>query len=315
MRRAFVDLVRERVPVLGDCATGTRLHLQSPLPTDDQLGLVPLVDDDLGATAIRAVGMGYAAMAAEFGLPIVIDAVTWWARSDRLARHGITGDAAKALLRRCVEVVLPVRDHFDDVYVSAALGPSTDGYRPGDVDVDDAIDYHGWHVEQLAATDADVLVAGTFSTANDLVAIAHVLAATDRPYVLGPIVDSTGCMPDGTPLHELIDSIESSVSRLPSHWALYCTHPDIARAAMEVVGTADAHAHRRVRQLKGNGTAASSEERDHADHVLCDEPEPWALAAMQLHDEHGFNIIGGCCGTDDRHLLSLAIRLSPIRAT
>ncbi|MGZ4772560.1 MAG: hypothetical protein ACXV3B_07760, partial [Ilumatobacteraceae bacterium] len=76
MRRAFVDLVRERVPVLGDCATGTRLHLQSPLPTDDQLGLVPLVDDDLGATAIRAVGMGYAAMAAEFGLPIVIDAVT-----------------------------------------------------------------------------------------------------------------------------------------------------------------------------------------------------------------------------------------------
>ena len=67
MRRAFVELVQQRVSVLGDCATGTRLHLQSPLLTDDELGLVPLVDDDLGATAIRAVSMGYAATAAEFG--------------------------------------------------------------------------------------------------------------------------------------------------------------------------------------------------------------------------------------------------------
>ena len=313
MRRTFVDLVRERVSVLGDCATGTRLHLQSPLPTDEELGLVPLVDDDLGAAAIRAVGMGYAATAAEFGLPFVLDAPTWWARSDRLARHGVTGDAAAALLRRCAEVVLPVRDRYENVYISAPMGPSTDGYRAGDVDVDQAIEYHRWHAEQLAAADVDVLVAGTFSTASDLEAVARVLAAIDLPYVLGPNVDATGCLPDGTALHHVIDSIESNVSRLPTHWGLWCTHPEVALSAMEIVGGADPHAHRRVQQLKGNGTTASIEERECADHVLCDEPEPWARAAMRLHDEHGVNIIGGCCGTDDRHLLSLAIRLAPIR--
>jgi homocysteine S-methyltransferase len=70
-----------------------------------------------------------------------------------------------------------------------------------------------------------------------------------------------------------------------------------------------------VQQLKGNGSTASIEERECADHVLCDEPEPWALAALRLHDEHGVNIVGGCCGTDDRHLLSLAIRLASIGAT
>lgn len=298
--------------MLGDCATGTRLHLQSPLATEEQLGLVPLVDDRVGAAAIRAVSAGYVATAAELGLPIVIDAPTWWARSDRLARRGITGAAAEGMLRRSAEVVLSVRDHFDGVYVSAPLGPSTDGYRADEVALDQAIGFHRWHAEQLAATDVDLLLAGTFPSMVDLQAVAQVLDAIGRPYVLGPVVDATGCLPDGSPLHVAIDTIESSIDRPPMHWALCCTHPDVARQAMEVVASADSAAHDRVRQLKGNASSASGDQRDTADHVLADEPEPWALAAMRLRDEHGLVVLGGCCGTDDRHLLSLALRLTPL---
>jgi homocysteine S-methyltransferase len=83
---------------------------------------------------------------------------------------------------------------------------------------------------------------------------------------------------------------------------------------MEVVGSADPHAHDRVQQLKGHASAASDVEREAADPVLSDEPEPWALAAMRLRDEHGLAILGGCCGTGHRHLLSLAVRLTPLSA-
>jgi len=256
------------------------------------------------------VSAGYVATAAELGLPIVIDAPSWWARPDRLAARGITGADADRMLRRSAEVLLPVRDKYDDVYVSASLGPSTDGYRAGEVDLETAISYHRWEVEGLAATDVDFLLAATFSTTVDLEAIAHVFDATGRPYVLGPVVDASGCLPDGIPLREAIDTIESRVETPPLFWALCCTHPDIAGRAMDALGAADTHAHGRVQQLKGNGSAASEEERDAADHVLCDEPEPWAAAAMRLRDDHGLAIVGGCCGTDDRHLLSLAIRLA-----
>ena len=314
MSTPFTDLVERGGPILGDCATSTRLQFQSPLPTQEDLGIVALVDDDLGAAAIRAVSAGYAATAVEFGLPIVIDAPTWWARSDRLARRGITGEEADRLVRLSAEVVLPVRDRFDNVYVSAPLGPSTDGYRAGNVDLDQAVSYHRWHADRLARTDVDFLLAATFSTATDLEAAAHALAATGCSYVLGPVVTASGTLPDGTPLHVAIDRIESIVAHAPMHWALCCTHPDAARRAMDIVGSADPHAHDRVRQFRGNASAASPAERDAADHVLSDEPEPWALAAMRLHDEHGLTILGGCCGTDDRHLLSLAVRLTPLAA-
>jgi homocysteine S-methyltransferase len=143
-----------------------------------------------------------------------------------------------------------------------------------------------------------------------LEAVAHALASTDRPYVLGPVVVESGCLPDGTALHHVIDTIESKVARPPMFWALCCTHPDAAGLAMDALGHADRYAHDRVQQLKGNGSAASDEERDAADHVLTDEPEPWAIAAMRLRGDHGLAIVGGCCGTDDRHLLSVAIRLA-----
>lgn len=48
VRADLADLVRSRRPILGECSTGTRLHFQSPLPTEEALGLIPLVDDDLG---------------------------------------------------------------------------------------------------------------------------------------------------------------------------------------------------------------------------------------------------------------------------
>jgi homocysteine S-methyltransferase len=309
-RLALSELVRSGGPILGECSSGTRLHLQSPLPTEEQLGLVPLVDDELGAAAVRAVSAGYAATAAEFGLPIVIDAPTWWARKDRLADRGIVGADADRILLRSAELLLPIRDRFDSVYVSASLGPSTDGYRAGDVDYDTAVSYHHWSVDRLAATDVDFLLAATFSTTIDLEAVANVLASTDRPYVLGPVVDTAGCLPDGAPLHEVVDRIESEVVRPPMFWAVCCTHPEIAGRAMDAIGAADSRAHDRVQQLKGNGSMASDEERDAADHVLCDEPEPWAIAAMRLREDHDLAIVGGCCGTDDRHLLSLAIRLA-----
>jgi homocysteine S-methyltransferase len=310
MRVDLLELVQSGAPILGEASSGTRLHFQSPLGTDEELGLVPLVDDALGAAAIRAVSAGYAATAAEFRLPIVIDAPTWWARPDRLAAAGIKESDAADLLRRCAEVLLPVRDQFSNVCVSASLGPSIDGYHARDVDQDAATEFHRWPVEHVATTSVDFLLAATFSSASDLEAIANTLAKTGRPYVLGPVVTATGRLLDDTPLHEAIDRIESAVTAPPMFWALCCTHPDTAAQAMNVLGDADRDAHDRVQQLKGNGSAASEEERDAANHVLCDEPEAWATAAMRLRDDHDLAIIGGCCGTDDRHLLSLAIRLA-----
>lgn len=306
----FVELIASGAPVLGDCSTGTRLRLQSPLPSDADLGLVPTVEHPLGPAAVRAIAGSYVATASAFELPILIDAPTWWARTDRLERAGRDPSEIDAVMARCIATVLPLRRAHTGVHLGAMIGPSTDGYQGGHVDHGEATSYHRRHVEAVVANPVDVVLAATFSTADDLAAAASALAESEVPYVLGPVVGGDGNLPDGTRLADAIDRIESEVRRAPSHWAICCTHPRVAAAALERTAAQSAAAHARVHQVKGNGSEAGAAEREAADRVLCDEPEPWAEATLRLFDDHGVNVLGGCCGTDDRHLLSVAIRLA-----
>jgi S-methylmethionine-dependent homocysteine/selenocysteine methylase len=310
MTTSLPDLLASGTRVLGDCAAGTRLHLESPLPTDDDLGLVPLLDDAFGVAAIRSVVAGYAATAAELGLPILVDTPTWWARPDRLAVVGITGDAAREVVRHGVAVVDELKARYPSLYTLAPIGPSTDGYRAETVDARTARELHEWQSACIHGTGVDLVVAATFANADDLAIAAEVLAAGDLPFVLGPTVDDRGCLPDGTYLPELIDRIDAATTRPALHWALWCTHPGVAQRALERMGTTHPDAHRRSRQLKGNGSAASADEKDAADMVLCDAPEPWAVTSIEVLRDHDLQIVGGCCGTDHRHLLSLAVRLA-----
>jgi homocysteine S-methyltransferase len=306
----YESLVRSGRLVLGDCAVGTRLQYESPLRVDDDLGLIGLVDEPLGASAIRSVIAGYTATAAQLGLPIVVDAPTWWARRDRLARAGITGAAARRAVRGCADLLQGIRDAYPDVFVCAPIGPSTDGYRPGEVNETEAEAFHHWQVDALAESGVDVVLAATFSTTLDLAVAAKVLAGSGLTYALGPTIDDGGCLPDGRSLGHAIDMIESSLDRPPVHWAICCVHPKIADGGLDRLAATNPAAHARVVQLKGNGSRATSEERDAAGRVLADEPEAWAEAAFALHDRHAIRLIGGCCGTDHRHFLSLAIRIA-----
>lgn len=310
MSVGYASLVGSGKVVVGDCATGTRLQFESPLSVDDDLGLVALVHDDLGVKAIRSVVAGYVATAVQLGLPIVVDAPTWWARRDRLARAGIRGIEAIRVVRRCADLLTDVRDAFPDVFVCAPMGPFTDGYLSEGLDLVEAEDFHRWQVDGLAGADVDVVLAATFSTTADLRVAAKVLAETDLPFALGPTVDARGCLPDGRPIHEVIDLVESELERPPVHWALCCVHPTIAAHALDRVSDAGPAARARIRQVKGNGSAASPADRESARQVLSDGAEPWAAAAAALRERHDINVIGGCCGTDHRHFLSLAIRLA-----
>lgn len=303
-----------RTPMLAGCSTGTRLHLESPLPTDDALGLVPTLEDDVGVRAVRAVAASYAAIAGAFDLPILVEDPTWWARTDRLTEAGRDPDSIDEVVARCVAAVAPLRTVGGLVHVGAPLGPSTDGYRAGAVDPGAAEAYHRRHVDALAATPVEFLSAATFSTTDDLAAAARALQDTSLPYLLGPVVDADGRLADGVALADAIDRVESSLRRPPAHWEICCTHPRVARAALEVLADASPAAHDRVRQIKGNGSDAAGEQREATDRVLSDAAEPWASETFRLLDEHGVTTLGGCCGTDDRHLLSLAIRLARIES-
>jgi homocysteine S-methyltransferase len=71
----------------------------------------------------------------------------------------------------------------------------------------------------------------------------------------------------------------------------------------------------RVVGLLANTAALSPEELDNSAGLVEEEPEAFGRNVAGLHGEFGMKILGGCCGTDDRHIRCLAERLTQALAT
>jgi homocysteine S-methyltransferase len=58
-----------------------------------------------------------------------------------------------------------------------------------------------------------------------------------------------------------------------------------------------------------NTAALEPEELNNSEELVEEDPETFGKSMARLHAELGMKILGGCCGTDDRHIENLAKRL------
>ena len=67
---------------------------------------------------------------------------------------------------------------------------------------------------------------------------------------------------------------------------------------------------RRLLEFKANASPMSTEELAKLDHLEGDDPESFTAGMWALHEGFGLRVLGGCCGTDDRHMRALAARMA-----
>ena len=166
--------------------------------------------------------------------------------------------------------------------------------------------YHTPQARSLAAAGADLLYAPTFASSEELLGVARAFAACGLPYVLAPVIGADGRLPDGTPLAEAIDHIDSAVSSPPLQFLIGCVHPS---RFVEAEATPAWPQTPRVAGLKANASTLPPEELDKLDHLDEGKPEVFADLMAGLHAQ-GFKVLGGCCGTSDAHIRALARRLA-----
>lgn len=65
----------------------------------------------------------------------------------------------------------------------------------------------------------------------------------------------------------------------------------------------------RLLGIKANTSRKSPAERLTLDRLDSEDPEQFATEMLGLHNDFGLKLLGGCCGTDHRHIESLAGRL------
>ncbi len=139
----------------------------------------------------------------------------------------------------------------------------------------------------------------TLTHVEEAIGIVRAAGVANMPVVIGFTVETDGRLPDGRTLGEAIESVEADDSPSPAYYMINCAHP----THFEKVLDPGAAWVGRIRELRANASAMSHAELDNSTEI--DEGNPAELA-----EQHralckvlpNLNIVGGCCGTDHRHV-------------
>lgn len=306
--RGFAETVRSGRLFLTDGGIETRFMFGAfrGVELDPLLGAVPLLDDPNGRDALRSVYAGYLDAIRPSSAAAIIGTPTF-RTSSRWVRDAGRDDAeVERLNRAAVDAHRELRTEAgdEDVYIAGVIGPAGDAYTPADaLTTHDAERYHTRQASALAEAGVDFLFAPTFPAVEEAMGASNAMAATGLPYVISYVLGRDGRVLDGTTLEDAIAAIDSGTTRAPLHHSLSCIHPAVATEAVAGLGPV---ALRRLLECKCNGSALPTSELVQLDHVESDPPAEFAAEMWRLRADFGLQILGGCCGTDDRHIAALA---------
>jgi S-methylmethionine-dependent homocysteine/selenocysteine methylase len=262
-----------------------------------------LLDDPSGVDALRAYYRAYINLAAERGIGIVLDAPTWRANADWGERLGYSVEALADINRRGVALLEDLRPDGLAMLISGCIGPRGDGYRVDDaMSAEEAGRYHAAQVETFAQTSADLVSALTMTYADEAVGIARAAAAAEIPCVISFTVETDGRLPSGRPLGDAIGDVEAATNGSVEYFMINCAHPTHFMHVLEGGAWRD-----RIRGVRANASEKSHTELDEADEL--DAGDPVALAGHYRELQQrlpNLNVVGGCCGTDHRHIAEIA---------
>jgi homocysteine S-methyltransferase len=265
----------------------------------------PLLDDDRGREALRTYFADHLDIAAGAGCALVLETPTWRANADWGARLGYDAAALERVNRDAVRFLREVATGRGvDVVVSGNIGPRGDGYAPDrELPADEAAAYHRPQIDAFAAEGADRVTMLTATHAGEATGVVRAAAEAGVPAVVAFTVETDGRLPNGQPLDEAIGEVDAATGGAALHFGLNCAHPDHFTGALDGGGPEIA----RLGLLRANASRLSHAELDEAEELDDGDPEELAgqYAALVARHPH-LAVLGGCCGTDARHVAAIA---------
>jgi S-methylmethionine-dependent homocysteine/selenocysteine methylase len=266
-----------------------------------------LLKDDAGTERLRSYYAPYVELARERGLGFVLESPTWRASPRWASELGYDLEQLDGFNRKAIALLEEIRDDQEEggppIVISGAIGPHDDGYSPGELlSAGAAQDYHSTQIGTFADTAADMVAAITMTYADEATGIARAAAEAGLPAAISFTVETDGRLPSGQPLGEAIEQVDSDSGGSPSYYMINCAHP---RHFESVLEQGDGWTER-VRGLRANASTLSHAELDEAEEL--DEGDPADLGARYagMRDQlPRLNVLGGCCGTDHRHIAAI----------
>ena len=262
----------------------------------------PLLDSEAGKAALTRYFDPFLDMARVGGTGFVLDTATWRANMGWAAAMGMDEAAIRAANARAVAFAQALRARHETeampILINGVVGPAGDGYRIDTALTAEAAEaVHAVQVKALAAAGVDLVSAVTMTYPAQAVGIARAAARHGLPHVLSFTVETDGRLPNGQSLQEALAETEAATEGSTLFYMVNCAHP--SHFASDLAGPMQA----RIGGIRANASRLSHAELDTS--TTLDDGDPvefghyYAAFGRFLP---GLRLVGGCCGSDHRHV-------------
>jgi S-methylmethionine-dependent homocysteine/selenocysteine methylase len=167
----------------------------------------------------------------------------------------------------------------------------------------EAEQYHSAQINIFGKVDADLITAITMTYAEEAIGISRAAQASGLPVAISFTTETDGRLPSGQWLRDAIEQVDAATPVRPAYYMINCAHPTHFADTLQE-GSAWM---KRVRGLRANASTKSHAELDACTEL--DAGNPLELGAQYRDLRRRFphlNVLGGCCGTDHRHVEAIA---------
>lgn len=274
-----------------------------------------LLRSEEGRAALRRYFVSYAEIARRHGSGLILESATWRASIAWGRKLGYGAAQLVEVNRAAVSLLEEIRADYatpdTPVIISGCVGPRGDGYVPSErMGVEDAERYHRPQIATFASTVADLVTAMTMNYVEEAIGVTRAARAVGMPVAIAFTVETDGRLPTGQSLAGAIAQVDADTERYPRYYMVNCAHPThfahILRDGNPVW--------QRLRGLRANASRLSHAELNAATALDAGNPDEFALSYEALREELPWlTILGGCCGTDHRHIEAVAARATQLR--
>jgi len=304
---------RDHLPQLDGSLFVTDGGIETSLIFHDGLDLplfaaFTLLQDEEGTQAVRRYFEPYAEIAVAKEAGLVLESPTWRASPRWAAELGISESELDDLNRRAIGLMEEIRERYESaatpVVISGCIGPQDDGYNPQALmSADEAKAYHSTQIATFADTAADVVTAVTMTYADEAIGVTRAATEAGIPAVINFTVETDGRLPNEEPLGDAIAAVVAATDDGPAYFGINCAHPTHFDEVLESAG----EWRKRIRSLRANASTKSHAELDEATELDAGDPDDLGARYARLKASlPNLNVVGGCCGTDQRHVGAVA---------
>lgn len=248
----------------------------------------------------------YLEIARRHGTGFVLDTATWRANADWGEKLGYDAAALRKVNQDAVDLLTGLRTEYErpqaPVVLNGVIGPRGDGYQAGRITADEAEDYHCAQVATFADSQADMITAVTMTNTEEAIGVVRAAKDHDMPCAISFTVETDGRLVTGRSLQHAIETVDAETGGYPHYYMINCAHPTHFENVLERQSAWV----RRIGGIRANASTKSHAELDESETLdagdACDLAERYrSLTGCLPH----LRVLGGCCGTDHRHMAAI----------